>query len=289
MKRAIGRTGISVHPIGFGAWPLSNVNRPPEAQALEVIAGAVEAGVDLIDTADSYCLDDNDFGHNERLIRKALDAIGAQGEVTVATKVGNTRPGGAWATDGRPERVKAACDRSLERLGVDTITLYQLHAPDAGVPLEETVGAMRDLQEAGKVAHIGMSNLDLDQLERAQRVARIESLQNQCNPWTRGDVDRGLVDRCREMDLTYIAWYPVGGEIGHRACASHPVLRELSAKYGASPYQLLLAWLLGLGEHVLPIPGATRVASIQDSAKAAGLGVEPADLERIGTLASIRS
>ena len=285
MKRAIGRTGISVHPVGFGAWPLSNVNRPPEEQALEVIARAVEAGVDLIDTADAYCLDEHDFGHNERLIRKALDAIGDRGEVTVATKVGSLRPNGAWTRCGRPEHIKNACDGSLQRLGVETITLYQLHAPDENVPIEDSVGAMRDLQEAGKVAHLGMSNFDLDQLERAQREARIESLQNQCNPWTRGDVDSGLVERCREMDVTYIAWYPVGGEIGHRACASHPVLKALSAKYGASPYQLLLAWLLGLGDHVLPIPGATRVTSIQDSARAADLEVESADLEAIGALA----
>ena len=285
MKRAIGRTGISVHAVGFGAWPLSNVNRPSEAQALEVIARAVEAGVDLIDTADAYCLDEHDFGHNERLIRKALDAIGDRGEVTVATKVGSLRPGGAWTRCGRPEHIRKACEGSLERLGVETITLYQLHAPDENVPIEDSVGAMRDLQEAGKVAHLGMSNFDLDQLERAQREARIESLQNQCNPWTRGDVDSGLVERCREMGVTYIAWYPVGGEIGHRACASHPVLRELAAKYEASPYQLLLAWLLGLGDHVLPIPGATRVASIQDSARAADLEVEPADLEAIGALA----
>ena len=285
MKRAIGRTGINVHPIGYGAWPLSNVNRPSEEQALEVIARAVEAGVDLIDTADAYCLDEHDFGHNERLIRKALDAIGDRGEVSVATKVGSLRPGGAWTRCGRPEHIKNACEDSLQRLGVETITLYQLHAPDENVPIEDSVGAMRDLQEAGKVAHLGMSNFDLDQLERAQREARIESLQNQCNPWVRGDVDSGLVERCREMGVTYIAWYPVGGEIGHRACASHPVLKALSAKYGASPYQLLLAWLLGLGGHVLPIPGATRPASIQDSAKAADLEVEPADLEAIGALA----
>ena len=285
MKRAIGRTGISVHPIGYGAWPLSNVNRPSEEQALEVIARAVEAGVDLIDTADAYCLDEHDFGHNEQLIRKALDAIGDSGEVTVATKVGSLRPGGAWTRCGRPEHIKSACEGSLQRLGVEIISLYQLHAPDEDVPIEDSVGAMRDLQEAGKVAHLGMSNFDLDQLERAQREARIESLQNQCNPWVRGDVDSGLVARCREMDVTYIAWYPVGGEIGHRACASHPVLKALSAKYDASPYQLLLAWLLGLGDHVLPIPGATRPASIQDSAKAADLKVEPADLEAIGALA----
>ena len=285
MKRAIGRTGISVHPIGYGAWPLSNVNRPSEEQALEVIARAVEAGVDLIDTADAYCLDEHDFGHNEQLIRKALDAIGDRDEVTVATKVGSLRPGGAWTRCGRPEHIKSACEGSLQRLGVEIISLYQLHAPDEDVPIEDSVGAMRDLQEAGKVAHLGMSNFDLDQLERAQREARIESLQNQCNPWVRGDVDSGLVARCREMDVTYIAWYPVGGEIGHRACASHPVLKALSAKYDASPYQLLLAWLLGLGDHVLPIPGATRPASIQDSAKAADLKVEPADLEAIGALA----
>ena len=285
MKRHIGRTGIRVYPIGLGAWPLSNVNRPAEEQALAVLRRAVEAGVDLIDTADAYCLDDRDFGHNEGLIRKALDAVGRKGEVTVATKVGCLRPRGDWVPNGRPEHIKAACDRSLERLAVETITLYQLHSPDPEVPIEETVGALRDLREAGKVRHIGMSNLGLDALERAQRVVRIESLQNRCNPWARGDVDSGLIDRCREMGMTYIAWYPVGGEEGHRACASHPVLHELADKYGASPYQLLLAWLLGLGEHVLPIPGATRVSSILDSVKAAGLAVAPEDLERIASIA----
>ena len=232
MKRVIGTTGIRVNAVGFGAWQLSNVNRPDEAGAIEVMRRAVEAGADLIDTADAYCLDDNDFGHNERLVRKALAAIGRAGEVTVATKVGRVRPGGRWESDARPEHITAACDASLGRLGVETITLYQLHHVDPRVPLEESVGAMRDLRDAGKVRHIGLSNVSVGQLERARRVVGIESVQNCCNPFERDDVDNGLIAACGEMDVTYIAWHPVGGSQGHRACASSPVLRELAGSTG---------------------------------------------------------
>ena len=284
MKREIGSSGIRVNAIGFGAWQLSNVGRPDEALAIEVVRRAVEAGADLIDTADAYCLDDTEFGHSERLVNKALTTIGSKDEVTVATKVGRVRPGGSWVSNARPEHVKAACDASLERLGVDSIALYQLHHVDPRVPLEDTVGALRDLREAGKVRHIGLSNVSADQLRRAQRVVRIESVQNRCNPFVRDDVDNGLMELCAETGVCYIPWHPVGGPRGHRACASNPVLLELAAKYAVSPYRLLLAWLLGLGEHVLPIPGATRISSIVDSLGAANLVLDPEDHRRIGAI-----
>lgn len=287
MKREIGRTGIKVNAIGLGAWQLSNVNRPPRAQAIELIHRALEAGVDLIDTADAYCRDENDFGHNERLIREALDAWNGSGDVTVMTKAGRTRPGGRWETDARPEHIKAACEASLERLGLDSIYLYQLHQVDPVIPFEDTLGALTDLREAGKIRHIGLSNVNRDQLDKAQALIRIESVQNRCNPWARGDVDNGLIDRCAETGVTYFPWHPVGGEEGHRADASDPVLRELAPKYEATPYQLLMAWLLGLGSHVIPIPGATRTASILDNLKAATLDVTPEDLARIGAIGGL--
>ena len=286
MRREIGHTRISVNAIGLGAWQLSNVGRPGEKQAIEVIRNAIDAGVDLIDTADAYCLDESDFGHGERLVGKALAAVGSRGgEITVATKVGRIRPGGRWVSDARPEYVRAACEASLKRLAVETITLYQLHQVDPDVPLEETMGALRDLRDAGKVRHVGLSNVGIDQIEHAQRIVRVESVQNRCNPWARDDVDSGLIHRCAEMGVTYIPWHPVGGEEGHRACASNPVLLELAHEYGASPYQLLLGWLLSLGEMVVPIPGATRVASILDSLGASRLSIEPEDLDRIGAIA----
>ena len=285
MQRTIGSTGITVNAIGFGAWQLSNVNRPPEDHAIEVVRRALDGGADLIDTADSYCHDDNDFGHNERLVNKALETLGRKAHVTVATKVGLTRPAGAWVPNGSPEYVKRRCDESLERLEVDCIALYQLHAPDPDVPIEDTVGALAELKSAGKVRHIGLSNVDLDQLERARGVARIETVQNRCNPWARDDVDSGLIERCGEMNITYLPFQPVGGDKGHRACASNPVLQELAAKYQVSPYRLLIRWLLSLGDNVLPIPGATRVESILDSLRSADVEVAPADLERIGAAA----
>lgn len=284
MKREIGRTGIKVNAIGLGAWQLSNVNRPSRAQAIELIHGALEAGVGLVDTADAYCRNENEFGHNERLIREALDTWTGTGEVTVMTKVGRTRPGGRWVTDGRPEYIKAACDASLERLGLESIFLYQLHQVDTEIPFEDTLGALADLREAGKIRHIGLSNVSRAQLEQAQALIRVESVQNRCNAWAREDVDNGLITRCAETGVTYFPWHPVGGEEGHRAAASNSVLRELAGKYETTPYQLLIAWLLGLGFHVIPIPGATRIASILDNLKAAKLEVAREDLDRIGAI-----
>jgi len=285
MKRTIGTTDISVNALGFGAWQLSNVNRPDQAQAIEVIAAALDGGAELIDTADCYCSGENEFGHNEQLVNTALTTLGRKTEVTIASKCGFLGPPDHWLPAGSPERIKQCCDGSLKRLGVETIALYQLHGPDPKVPIEDTVGALAELQSAGKVRHIGLSNVDNDQLDRALSVTRIESVQNRCNPWVRDDLDNGLLKRCGERGITYIPWHPVGGEDGHRACASDVKLRGLATHYDVSPYQLLIAWLLALGEHVLPIPGATRVASVVDSLKATQLEVSSDDLETIGALA----
>lgn len=285
MRRNIGTTGIEVNAIGLGAWQLSNVNRPGQADAFEVIRLAVDAGVDLIDTADSYSYDQSDFGHNEILVREALHTLGLTDRVMVATKVGLTRPNlEDWVPDGRPEYVTAGCHASLERLGVNTITLYQLHKPDPRVPIEDTVGAMADLQAAGKVVHIGLSNVSMDELERSRTVARIETVQNRCNARVRDDLDNGLIEHCRREGISYLPWHPVGGEKGHGSLAQHPTLVEMGERLGVSTYRLLLRWLLSLGDHVLPIPGATRSSSILDSLLAPEVEIEAADLETIGTL-----
>jgi len=284
MKRILGTTGISVNALGFGAWQLSNVNRPDQHQAIEVIAAGLDSGAELIDTADCYCSGENEFGHNESLVNTALTQLGRKSDITIATKCGLQGPPNHWVPAGRPERIKRCCDESLERLGLESITLYQLHGPDPNVPIEDTIGAMAELQATGKVQYIGVSNFDSTQLDRALSVARIESVQNRCNPWARADLDSGLLKRCAELGITYIPWHPVGGEEGHHACASNTTLRALAEKYEASPYQLLIAWLLAQGDHVLPIPGATRISSVVDSLKADRLTLSEADVATIGAL-----
>ena len=286
MQRTIGTTGIRVNALGFGAWQLSNVNRPSQSQAIEVVKTALDNGADLIDTADCYCLAGDEFGHNESLVNHALTTLNRKSAVTIATKCGMLGPADDWRPAGRPERIKTCCEESLQRLGVEAITLYQLHTPDPSVPLEDTIGAMADLQAAGKVLHIGVSNVDGEQLARALAVTRIESVQNRCNPWARTDIDNGLLAHCGEIGITYIPWHPVGGETGHQACAADPTLLGLAKKYGVSPYQLLIRWLLSLGDHVMPIPGATRISSVVDSLKATGVEVSQTDLAVIGKLGS---
>ena len=286
MKRTIGRTGLTFNALGFGAWQLSNVNRPSYTQAVEVIKAALNGGADLIDTADCYCLGPHEFGHNERLVTAVLSELGRRSDITIASKCGMLGPADDWAPAGSPERIRDCCEQSLKRLEVEAITLYQLHTPDPNVPIEDTIGALADMKTAGKILHIGVSNVDLDQLKRALDVTRIESVQNRCNPWARADIDNGLLAYCAQQGITYIPWHPVGGEEGHRACAANPVLLELANKYDVSPYQLLIGWLLALGEHVLPIPGATRISSVVDSLKAIDVKIDTQDLQTIGSLAS---
>jgi len=288
MQREIGRTGLQVFPVGLGAMPLSIRGRPREPAAIEVIRAALDAGVDFIDTANSYCQDQRDVGHNERLIAKALAELGATGRVTVATKGGLIRPGGAWEIDARPEALLAACERSLEDLRTDAIALYQLHSPDRRVPFAESVGALARLREQGKIRHVGLSNVSVAQIREAQGIVPVASVQNRCNPQDRSDLrgnsGGGLVEFCAEQGIAYIPYSPVGGHQGHRSLGKHRLLRRIAGNYGVSPQRVMLAWLLGKGRHVFPIPGASRAASIQDSAAAVGLELSAEDARRIDNL-----
>lgn len=283
-RRALGRTGWSVRAVGLGAMPMSiRADGPTEAEAVRVIHAALDAGTDLIDTADVYCHDDSDIGHNERLIAKALKAWPGKKPV-VATKGGLTRPGGRWERDARPASLRRACERSLRALGVDALALYQLHAPDDKVPYADQVGELSRLKEEGKVVHIGLSNVDLSELDAALAIVRVESVQNQLHPKERGDLDSGLVKACAERGVAYLPYCPVGGGHGHAALAAHPTVRALAHKHGASPYCVLIAWSLAQGENVIPIPGASKVASAVDSPKALSVRLGPEDLSALSSL-----
>lgn len=287
MKRALGNTDLRVVPIGLGGMPLSLQNRPDERTAHDVIAAFVESGGNLIDTAISYCLDDDDFGHNERLIARSLQSLNRT-DVIVATKGGLTRPEGRWEVDCSPQWLRHCCEQSVSNLG-GPIPLYYLHTVDPAVPLADSVGELVRLRDEGKIAAIGLSNVDTRQLDEALRLTPIAAVQNRCNVLDRRDFDNGLVDRCRDLGIAYVPYSPVGGHWRHTRVADDATLKLIAAKHRSTPYVIALAWLLAKGGHVLPIPGATKVASIKSSLSALDVTLESDDLAALDRLGARRA
>jgi aryl-alcohol dehydrogenase-like predicted oxidoreductase len=283
-RRELGRSGVQVHAIGLGAMPLSIAARPDAGQALAVIRAYVDAGGDFIDTANAYCLDNTEIGHNERLIDQCLRQLGARDRVLVATKGGLTRPQGRWEVDGRPQWLRRSCEQSLLAIGAAQIDLYQLHAVDPKVPLADSVGELARLQQEGKIRLLGLSNVSATQLDQAMRLAEIVSVQNRCNPLEPRDLANGMVEHCRQLGVSYIPHSPVGGHTGHAQMVRHPKLAAIAASHGISVYCLALAWLLAKGDHILPIPGASRVESIVDSLRATEVSLDARDIAMIDAL-----
>jgi aryl-alcohol dehydrogenase-like predicted oxidoreductase len=272
--------GADVFPIGLGAMKMSLAGRQPEERSIATIHAALDAGVNLIDTADAYAIDDDDVGHNERLIAKALR--GRRDGVIVATKGGHTRPGGSWALDGRPEHLQAACEASLRALETDRIDLYQYHRPDPEVPYEDSIGALRELQDEGKVRWIGISNASVQQIDLACSIADIAAVQNQLSLEYQGPIERGEVTECERRGIAFLPWSPLGGiSSAAEAAGRHAVVRAAAEAHGVSPQQVALAWLLSLSPVVIPIPGASRTESILDCVAAVELELTAEELEAI--------
>jgi aryl-alcohol dehydrogenase-like predicted oxidoreductase len=274
-----------VFPIGLGEMPLSLKGRPDEDRAIRTIHAALDAGVNLIDTADAYAYDDADIGHGERLIAKALR--GRREGVIVATKGGHTRNGQAWEVDGRPEHIRAACEASLRALEADRIDLYQYHRPDPRVPYAETIGAFKELQDEGKVRWIGVSNANIRQLEEALSIVDLVSVQNQLALNFTSPIAKGEVRFATERGLAFLPWSPLGG-IGRAGGTERvePVTRAAEA-HGVSPQQVVLAWLLALSPGVIPIPGSSRPETIEDSARAAELALSDEEVRAISAAAGV--
>jgi len=280
---SIGNTKVSA--IGLGGMPMSIEGRPDRRRSLATIHAALDAGVTLIDTADAYHLHADEVGHNESLIAEALGSYaGDTSDVLVATKGGHLRPGdGSWTIDSSPQHLRAACEDSLRRLGVDSIGLYQLHRPDtSGVPYEESVGAIAGLLDDGNIRMAGISNASPDQIRTAQEVlgGRLVSVQNQYSPAYRSSEPE--LRLCDEMGIAFLPWSPLGGiskaaELGSRFSA----FQEVADAHGVSPQQVTLAWMLATSPVVIPIPGSSRPETIQDSARAAELQLTPEELERL--------
>lgn len=280
--RTIG--DVTVSAIGLGGMPMSIEGRPDEARSISTIHAALDAGVTFIDTADAYHLRADDVGHNEDLIAKALASYGGDtSHVLVATKGGHLRPGdGSWTVNGSPSHLKAAAEASLKRLGGDAIGLYQFHRPDPAVPYAESVGALRDLLDAGTIRMAGISNANPDQIRLAHEVldGRLVSVQNQFSPRFRSsEPELRLSD---ELGIAFLPWSPLGGiSAAGRLGDKYTAFAQIAAAHNISPQQVCLAWMLSLSPHVVPIPGASRPETIRDSAQASELHLTDAEITRL--------
>ena len=268
-----------VFPIGLGGMPLSLEGRPDEDQSIRTIHAALDAGVELIDTADAYASDQSEVGHNERLIAKSLR--GRRDGVIVATKGGHVRNGRAWGLDGRPEHIRAACEASLAALETDVIDLYQFHRPDPKVPYAESIGAFKELQDEGKVRWLGVSNASVAQLDEALGIVDLVSVQNQLALDFTVPVEQGELAAATERGLAFLPWSPLGGIGSADSAGTLAPVAEAAERHGVSPQRVALAWLLSLSPRVIPIPGASRPETITDSLQAATLALDADELDAI--------
>jgi aryl-alcohol dehydrogenase-like predicted oxidoreductase len=261
---------------------LSIRDRPSEDDAVRTLHAAIDAGMTLLDTADVYCLDQRDIGHNERLVARALRER-PRAEVVVATKGGLERPNGAWTRNGRPAHLRAACDASLIALGRDRIDVYQLHAPDRAVPFAESVGELVRLQKEGKILHVGLSNVSVKEIEEARALVPIVSIQNRWNPLDREPERSGVLACCEKLGLAFLPYSPFGGASGAKSLPSIGTLANEAKKRGVSAHRLVLAWMLAKSPVAIPIPGVRRVESARDSAGGADIVLSSADMRAIET------
>jgi aryl-alcohol dehydrogenase-like predicted oxidoreductase len=302
--RELGRSGLRVSAIGYGCFGISAYGSHDEGEVERTVRRAVDAGITMFDTADSY------GPHtNEVLIGRMLG--GVRDDVTLATKFGQVKgPAGSRQVDGSPEYVRSACDASLARLGTDRIDLYYLHRVDPTVPIEETVGAMAGLVAAGKVRHLGLSEVGAETLRRAHAVHPITAVQSEYSLWTR-DVERSTLAVMRELGVGLVAYSPLGrgfltGTISDAAAledgdlrrnnprfapenlASNQALigsvRAIADRLGATPSQVALAWVLSRGEDVVPIPGTTKVANLETNLGALRIGLSQDDVAELEAL-----
>lgn len=280
-QRHIGDRKVGA--IGLGGMPMSVREHNDESLGIRTIHAALDAGVTLIDTADAYSWDEESFGHNEELIAKALREYGAGAdEPVVATKGGHTRRGREWELDGRPEYLRTACEGSLRRLGVEAIGLYQHHRPDPKLDYAETIGGLKALLDDGLIVRAGISNANPEQIRLAHEILGdgLAAVQNEFSPRFRSSQPE--LDLCTELGIAFLPWSPLGGmseagELGDRFHA----FAEVAAEHGVSPQQVALAWALSKSPVVVPIPGASRVESVQDSVAAVELRLTEEELARL--------
>jgi pyridoxine 4-dehydrogenase len=266
---------LEVHRLGFGAMRITGkgIWGPPDdpEEAKRLLRRVVELGIDLIDTADSYGPE-----VSENLIAEALHPY--PDDLVIATKGGLRRTGpGEWPRDARPERLKECCEGSLRRLKLDQIPLYQLHAPDPKVPYEDSVGALKELQDEGKIRHVGVSNVSVAQLEQARAIVDVASVQNRYSVADRDSED--VLEVCESLGIGFIPWFPLA--TGRLAEPGGPFDR-IAREHDATPAQIALAWLLARSPAMLPIPGTSSIEHLEEDLAAARIELSPSEVEEIG-------
>ena len=304
--RPLGCSGLSVSAIGLGCMGMSEFYGPSDdEQSLATLAAALDLGINFFDTADMYGV-----GHNERLLGRFLK--GRREKVILATKFGNVRgPNGErLGISGTPDYVRAACDASLDRLGIDTIDLYYQHRVDPRTPIEETVGAMKSLVEAGKVRFLGLSECSVETLRRAHAVHPITAVQIEYSLWSR-EPEAGMLQACRDLGIAFVAYSPLGRSFLTGAVTSpdslapddfrraNPrftgaalaqnlkltdALKDFASAKGATSAQIALAWILGKQEHVVPIPGTRRIKYLEENVAATAIRLTPDEIATLDAL-----
>ncbi len=277
MEKTLQIGDFTVGRLGFGAMRITGegIWGPPKdpEEAKRVLRHTVELGVNFIDTADSYGPE-----VSESLIREALHPYSG---VRIATKAGMLRSGpGRWSVDGRPQHIREAIEGSLKRLGVGQIFLYQFHHPDPRVPFEDSLGTFFDLQREGKVRHVGISNVDVEQLKVAMVLGTIVSVQNSYSVLNRASED--VLKVCEENGIVFIPYFPIGGNVGG---LSAQVLETAAQKHHATDRQIGLAWLLQHSPVMLPIPGTGSVAHLEENMRAADIVLDNDDIAKLDGLA----
>jgi aryl-alcohol dehydrogenase-like predicted oxidoreductase len=281
--KKLGKTDITISAIGLGGMPMSLSDRPPESEAIAVIHKALDLGVTLIDTADSYCRDESDKHHNERLIATALQNYGGDtSQVKIATKGGLMRPNGSWTRNGNPNHLRQTIRQSYEALGgKKAIDVWQYHSPDPDYSIAESLAAAEEAQEAGLINYIGVSNFSVEQIKQAQEVVEIVSVQNQYSPWNRQPEFDGVLEYCEAENLTFFPWSPLGGSRRVSNLQDISAIANLAQEKGVSVYQIVLGWLLAKSPCIVPIPGASKTSSIENSAGAVEVKLSPQEVENL--------
>ncbi|HXW05720.1 MAG TPA: aldo/keto reductase [Vicinamibacterales bacterium] len=255
--------------LGLGTMRLSTERDRDDERAIRVLHAAFDAGITFVDTADAYCLDASETGHNERLVARALASwTGERERILVATKGGLTRPHGAWVADGRSRTLATACEASRRALGLERIPLYQLHAPDPRTPLTTSVRALHALKRDRIIEAIGLCNVTVGQIQAACAITEIAAVQVELSVWHDASVLNGVVEHCIANGILLLAHRPLGGPQRRRRTLADPVLREVAERHGATPFEIALAWLLALSPLVVPLPGATRIETARSVARA---------------------
>jgi aryl-alcohol dehydrogenase-like predicted oxidoreductase len=267
--------------IGLGCMRLSTSPERDHASAIRVIHAALDSGATLLDTADAYCIDDSETGHNERLVAEALGTWpGDRSRIEVATKGGLRRPRGQWVPDGRATHLRAACEASRSALGVNVIDLYQLHAVDPRTSITTSVRALAALQQEGRIRRIGLCNVNVQQIRQARAIAEISAVQVSLSVLDDTNLRGGVAEYCRDEGIRLIAYRPLGGPQVERL-SRDPVLTEVARHHRVTPAELALAWLLDLDATVVPVPGATRVAHAESLARVLAIRLRDDDRIRL--------